>query len=191
MQRKQAVRGSAYILHINAGAPAGSAVNPLPAGDAAGGFDDKDGMMIGKFAAFALALSATAGVSAAASAAEIEVKMLNKGAEGVMVFEPSFVQVAPGDTVRFVPTDKSHNAESIEGMLPEGAEPFQGKMNEEIAVTFDVPGVYGFKCKPHYAMGMVGLVVVGEPVNETAAAEVPQKGKAKQKFAALFEKVGG
>lgn len=147
--------------------------------------------MIAKFAVVALALSAAVVVSAAASAAEFEVHMRNKGADGVMVFEPSLLQVAPGDTVRFVPTDKSHNAESIEGMLPEGAQPFQGKMNEEIAVTFEVPGVYGFKCKPHYAMGMVGLIVVGEPVNEAAAASIPQKGKAKQRFAALFDQVGG
>lgn len=147
-------------------------------------------MMIGKIAVCALAVSAAVGAPAA-FAAEFEVKMLNKSADGMMVFEPSFLQIAPGDTVRFVPTDKSHNAESIEGMLPEGAEPFQGKMNEEITVTFEVPGVYGFRCKPHYGMGMVGLVIVGEPVNEAAAAEVPQKGKAKQKFAALFEKLGG
>jgi pseudoazurin len=146
--------------------------------------------MIAKFAALAIALSAAAGVSAA-SAAEFEVKMLNKGAEGMMVFEPSFLQVAPGDTVRFVPTDKSHNAESIEGMLPEGAQPFQGKMNQELAVTFEVPGVYGFKCKPHYGMGMVGLIVVGEPVNGATAAEVPQTGKAKQRFATLFGQLGG
>ena len=38
-----------------------------------------------------------------------------------MVFEPSFVKIAPGDTVRFVSTDKGHNAETIKGMLPEGA----------------------------------------------------------------------
>ena len=31
-----------------------------------------------------------------------------------------------------------------------------------LTVTFTVPGVYGVKCKPHYGMGMVALVVVGE-----------------------------
>ena len=147
--------------------------------------------MLTKFAVFALALSAVVGASAAASAAEFEVKMLNKSADGMMVFEPNLLHVAPGDTVRFVPSDKSHNAESIEGMLPEGAQPFEGKMNEEVVVTFDVPGVYGFKCKPHYGMGMVGLVVVGEPVNQAAAEGIPQKGKAKQRFASLFGQLGG
>ena len=126
---------------------------------------------------------------APASAAQHEVKMLNKGAEGPMVFEPALLKIAPGDTVRFLATDKGHNAISIKGMTPEGATPFAGKMNEEIVVTFDTPGVYGFECKPHYGMGMVGLVVVGEPVNVADAQAVPQKGKAKKRFEQLFENV--
>ena len=87
--------------------------------------------------------------------------MLNKGAEGVMVFEPALVKIEPGDTVKFVATDKGHNAETIKGMLPADAAPFAGKINEDIVVTFDKPGVYGVKCMPHYGMGMVALVVVG------------------------------
>ncbi len=127
----------------------------------------------------------------AASAAEHEVKMLNKGAAGMMVFEPSVIKIAPGDTVHFVPADKGHNVESIDGMLPEGAQPFKGEMNKDLTVAFDKAGVYGIRCKPHYGMGMVGLVVVGEPVNKTAAAAVEQKGKAKQTFAKLFGEIGG
>ena len=46
-------------------------------------------------------------------AADFEVKMLNKGAEGAMVFEPAGLKIAPGDTVTFIPTDKGHNAEAI------------------------------------------------------------------------------
>ena len=125
-----------------------------------------------------------------AGAAEHEVKMLNKGAEGAMVFEPSLLTIAPGDTVRFLATDKGHNVLSIEGMAPNGAAPFSGKMNQDITVTFDKPGVYGFECKPHYGMGMVGLVVVGDPVNLTEAKAVPQKGKAKKRFEQLLETVG-
>jgi pseudoazurin len=122
-------------------------------------------------------------------AAEVEIKMLNKGAEGLMVFEPALVKIEPGDTVKFVASDKSHNAESIKNMLPEGAAPFAGKMNEDVAVTFDKSGVYGVKCMPHYAMGMVALVVVGKPDNLDQAKAVPQAGKAKQVFAALFERL--
>jgi pseudoazurin len=122
-------------------------------------------------------------------AAEVEIKMLNKGAEGLMVFEPALVKIEPGDTVKFVASDKSHNAESIKNMLPEGAAPFAGKMNEDVAVTFDKSGVYGVKCMPHYAMGMVALVVVGKPDNLDQAKAVPQTGKAKQVFSALFERL--
>ena len=101
-----------------------------------------------------------------AAAADFEVHMLNKGAEGAMVFEPAFVKVAPGDTVTFIPTDKGHNVETIKDMIPEGAEAFKSKMNENYKVTFDKPGAYGVKCTPHVGMGMVGVVVVGDaPAN--------------------------
>ena len=135
------------------------------------------------------ALVAALGFAGAAGAAEVEVKMLNKGTEGVMVFEPAFVKVNPGDTVKFVAGDKGHNVESIEAMLPEGAQKFVGKMNEEITVTFDKAGVYGYKCKPHYGMGMVGMVVVGEAANLDQAKAATHPGKAKQAFANLFDKL--
>ena len=58
--------------------------------------------------------------ASSAMAAEFEVKMLNKSPDGqVMAFDPPFLRVQPGDTVRFVPTDKGHDAESIPGMVPE------------------------------------------------------------------------
>jgi pseudoazurin len=124
-----------------------------------------------------------------AFAAEIEVKMLNKGAEGAMVFEPALIKVAPGDTVKFVATDKGHNAETIKGMLPADAPAFLGKLGQDVAVTFDKPGVYGVKCLPHYGVGMVAMVVVGTPTNLDEAKAVPQVGKAKQVMAGLFEKL--
>ena len=140
--------------------------------------------MLWTILAGALMMAAAAG----AHAAEVEIKMLNKGAAGAMVFEPAIVKIAPGDTVKFVPTDKSHNAETIPEMLPTGAEAFTGKMNEEVAVTFKENGVYGVRCKPHYGMGMVALVVVGEPTNMEAATAAKHPGKAKQVFADLLAK---
>ena len=53
-----------------------------------------------------LAIAAALCIGSAAFAETIEVKMLNKGAEGSMVFEPAFVAAAPGDTIRFISTDK-------------------------------------------------------------------------------------
>lgn len=135
------------------------------------------------------ALGATAflGITALpANAAEVEVHMLNKGEKGTMVFEPEFVRIAPGDTVKFVPTDKGHNAESIDGMYPEGFEPFKGQLGKEVDVTFDKEGVYGVRCKPHFGLGMVMLVEVGAPVNEDAAKAAKAPRKAKEKLEQLF-----
>jgi pseudoazurin len=129
-------------------------------------------------AAFAAIVLATTALPALA--AEVEVKMLNRGEDGTMVFEPSLIKIAVGDTVKFVPTDKSHNAETIPGMLPEGAEPFKGRISQEVSVTFTVPGAYGVKCLPHLAMGMVALVVVGDdPANLEAikTTKVPPKAR--------------
>ncbi|GGB02651.1 pseudoazurin [Brucella endophytica] len=137
----------------------------------------------------ALTLGAAAIFAANAGAAEIEVKMLNKGAKGVMVFEPDFIKAAPGDTIKFVPTDKGHNAEIIKGMLPDGAEAFKGKTNEEVTVTLTKEGLYGVKCLPHYGMGMVALIQVGAPTNLDAAKAVKHPGKAKIHFEALLGQV--
>ncbi|WP_306152401.1 pseudoazurin [Roseovarius sp. MMSF_3281] len=118
----------------------------------------------------------------AAFAETFEVKMLNKGTDGDrMVFEPAFVQAAPGDTINFVAADKGHNAETLGGMLPEGAEGFKGKINEEISVTLDTEGVYGVICKPHYAMGMVMTIAVGdvEVPDNFLEGRVPKRAKAR------------
>jgi pseudoazurin len=125
----------------------------------------------------------------AVGAAEIEVKMLNKGEKGSMVFEPNLIVAAPGDTIRFVPTDKGHNVESIKGMLPQGVEPFKSKFNEEYSLTVATDGVYGVKCTPHYGMGMVALIRVGEGTNIEEAKAVKQSGKAKAAFDELFGQV--
>lgn len=138
---------------------------------------------------WALGLSAALLMPLGANAADYEIKMLNKGAAGIMVFEPAFLQVEVGDSVTFVPTDKGHDAVSIKGMIPDGAEPFAGKMNQEITVVFDTPGVYGVKCAPHYGMGMVALIAAGEPTNLEAAGTVKHPGKAKQAFAGLFDEL--
>jgi len=128
----------------------------------------------------AFAAMAALSLATTAAAADFEVHMLNKGKAGAMVFEPSLVKVAPGDTVTFIPTDKSHNAETVKDLIPEGAKPFKGKINETVKVTFDVPGAYVVKCTPHLGMGMVALVVVGDaPANLEAVktGKLPKKAR--------------
>ena len=128
----------------------------------------------------------------AASAAEYEMDTLNMGSHGMFQLEPSFLKLQPGDTVHFVAKNKGHNVESIAGMIPDGAQSIKGEMNKDVTVTFDKPGVYGIKCTPHYGMGMVALIVVGDPSSNLKAAEaVSQPGKAKHAFEELFKKVDG
>lgn len=139
----------------------------------------------------ALALLAALALATPAAAANFEVHMLNKGAEGAMVFEPAAIKVAPGDTVTFLPTDKGHNAETIKDMLPEGAEAFKGAMGKEIVVTFTQEGVYGVKCAPHLGMGMVALVQVGDaPANVDAAKAAKLPKKAAERMEDAFEDLG-
>ena len=138
--------------------------------------------MIRKLAT-SLALAALMG--SAAFAETHEVQMLNKGGDGErMVFEPAFVQAAAGDTIRFLASDRGHNAEINKGMLPDGAEAFAGKINEEIEVTLDVEGVYGVICKPHFAMGMVMTIAVGDVDAPEGYLEGRVPRKAKERFEA-------
>jgi pseudoazurin len=124
------------------------------------------------------------------SAAEYEVRMLNRGEAGIMVFEPAFLEVSPGDTVHFRAADKGHNAASIDGMVPDGAVTWTGGLNKDVTVTLDAEGVYGVRCVPHYGMGMVALLVVGDPtVNLETAGQIKHPGKAKQRMAELLGQI--
>lgn len=105
-------------------------------------------------------------------------------------FYPRVMAVEVGTTVKFQSTDRGHNSAAVEGMIPEGVEEWNGKINEDIEVTFDTPGVYGYKCTPHVASGMVALIFVkGEGMldNLEAAQGVRQRGKAKSTFEDLWE----
>jgi len=130
----------------------------------------------------ATGLTITVLIGSAAFAETFEVRLLNKGNSGSMVFEPAALRIAVGDTVKFVPTDKGHNAESVKGMIPEGAAPFAGKINEEIDVTLREPGFYGIKCKPHWGMGMVMVIAVGDDpadADSFLAGRMPKRAKAR------------
>jgi pseudoazurin len=118
--------------------------------------------------------------------AEHLVKMLSKGENGTMVFEPAFVKAGLGDTIRFVPLDKNHNVESIKGLLPEGADRFKSKPGEEYVMTPTVAGLYGVKCAPHFAMGMVALIQVGDvpvAVDALKGAKLPKMAEERLKAA--------
>ena len=123
----------------------------------------------------------------AALAETFEVKMLNQGQKGSMVFEPDFLHLKPGDKVKFIATHKSHNAATIDGMVPEGAQGFKGKINEELEVSFDHEGYYGIKCSPHYGMGMVMLIKVGDAALPESYRSVAHPARAKPRFDTLID----
>ncbi|WP_107860778.1 pseudoazurin [Neisseria weaveri] len=99
-----------------------------------------------------------------AFAANHEVKMLDNGADGSMVFEPGFLKVQPGDTVTFKPTNKGHWVQSK--ALPKGAKEFLSAEDKEFTVKLDKEGVYVYTCPPHRTMNMNGIIQVGKAANK-------------------------
>ena len=122
-------------------------------------------------------LLTTSLLASAALAETHEVKMLTRSPTAGMVYDPDYLQIAPGDTVKFVATQSGHNAATLPAIWPEGVPTFVGKIDQEIEQTFKVPGLYGIQCTPHLAMGMVMLIQVGEPPAEAPAlpASLPKR----------------
>ncbi len=115
-----------------------------------------------------------------------EVKMLNRGDGGAMIYEPDFLRIAPGDSVKFIATHRTHNAASLPGLMPEGATPFKGKIDEEIQVSFDLPGYYGVQCIPHLSMGMVMLIQVGAPATPVWPLPATLPKRAAERFSSII-----
>ena len=100
------------------------------------------------------------------AAENFDVKMVNADASGsLMVFDPPFVKADVGDTVTFLPTDMLHNSQSVPGLIPSSASSWNGAMNEKITVELNAEGIYVYQCTPHIALGMIGVIQVGNPSN--------------------------
>ncbi|MEK2646640.1 pseudoazurin [Bdellovibrio sp. BCCA] len=98
-----------------------------------------------------------------ASAAVHEVKMLNNGKDGIMVFEPGYLKVNKGDSIKFIPTDVGHDVSSVE--TPQGIKPWSSPSGKPFTVQMKEEGLYLYECKAHLPMAMVGVVQVGSPKN--------------------------
>jgi pseudoazurin len=136
-----------------------------------------------------LMLSAAAALAFAAPAwAEtIEIEMLNRTEDGrVMAFSEELIEVEVGDIVRFVPTDKGHNAQSVKGALPDGQEAFKGRINQEIEVEITAPGLIAVICQPHVTVGMAALIMAGGDVsNADDVLDARIRGKSADKIEEL------
>ncbi|MGP8289199.1 pseudoazurin [Vreelandella zhanjiangensis] len=127
----------------------------------------------------------------AAQAETHTVEMLNRNDTGPMPYAPDYLVIQPGDTVRFVPTAPGHNVASIEGMMPEGGEAFVSNIGKEVDVTFDTEGIWGIKCSPHYTMGMVMLIQVGDTAATQADLPESLPPAAQTRFLEILERHNG
>ncbi|MDF7679692.1 pseudoazurin [Enterobacteriaceae bacterium ESL0689] len=128
-------------------------------------------------------------ISTSAFAQTYEVLMKNRGAAGPMVYEPDYLAIQPGDSVKFIRTHKSHNAASIAELSPAGYKGFVGKIDEEIEVKYDQPGFYGIKCSPHYAMGMVMMIKVGDATLPDSYRAFKAPGVANKRFQQIYSRI--
>lgn len=88
-------------------------------------------------------------------------------------FNPIIVFAEPGDTITWI-NMPAHNTKSINGLIPQAAEPWQSQMGQDFSVTLEKEGIYLYECNPHLSFGMAGAIVVGEPKN---FAELEEKVK--------------
>ncbi len=98
-------------------------------------------------------------------------------AAGATNFNPLHLFIKPGDTVKWT-NMTIHDTQSMDGLIPEGAEPWKSNIGQELAITLDKEGVYIYKCNPHYPNGMVGAIIVGE-ANNMDQIESNAKGREK------------
>jgi pseudoazurin len=99
-----------------------------------------------------------------ANAKEHTVKLLTQGSNGkMMVFEPMFIKISVGDTINFIPSDASHNAQSFS--VPSEKSSFETPYGKPTKVTFTEAGAVLVKCLPHFVLGMVAVVQVGENID--------------------------
>ncbi|WP_299964320.1 pseudoazurin [uncultured Roseobacter sp.] len=149
---------------------------------------------------FTFALAASAGAASVAyaktaygSPVSHGVMMLNadcSDANVLNVFEPAIIRVQPGDMVTFIPSDSGHNTASKRGMIPDGADPWNSTVDERLTITPTVPGIYGYLCLPHYEMGMVGVIVVGDDLSSLEAVKKARHpGHARKAFRMLLEQL--
>ena len=100
------------------------------------------------------------------NAKEHTVKLLTQGSNGkMMVFEPMFIKISVGDTINFIPSDASHNAQSFS--VPTEKSSFETPYGKPTKVTFTEAGAVLVKCLPHFALGMIAVVQVGENIDSS------------------------
>ena len=93
------------------------------------------------------------------------------------------------DEITWKSVDKGHNVEFI-GM-PVGVSKYKSKISKDAKFKFTKPGIYLYQCTPHKAMGMIGLVIVGnDKSNLDKIKKVKVYGKSKKLLKGLLKSIG-
>ena len=79
-------------------------------------------------------------------------------------FEPLTAYIEPGESVSWT-NMAGHNVETLGAMIPEAGTELNSELGVDISATFDTPGIYVYKCTPHWGTRMGGVIVVGQPEN--------------------------
>jgi len=118
-------------------------------------------------------------------AASYEIEMLNKLGKEKMLFSKKVIKIDINDEVLWKSVDKGHNVEFI-GM-PDGALKYKSKHSKDAVYKFSKAGIYLYQCTPHKAMGMIGIVVVGNDKNNLEKIKkVKVYGKSKKLLKSLL-----
>jgi pseudoazurin len=121
-------------------------------------------------------------------AASHKIDMLNKLEKERMVFSKKIISVEVNDDVLWKSVNKGHNVEFI-GM-PEGVKKYKSKISKDANYKFEIPGIYLYQCTPHKAMGMIGIVVVGnDKSNLEKIKKIKVRGKSKKLLKSLIAKL--
>ena len=114
------------------------------------------------------------------------IDMLNKLGKERMIYSKKVISINLNDDITWKSVDKGHNVEFIG--LPKGASKYKSKISKEAKYTFSKPGIYLYQCTPHKALGMIGLVIVGnDKSNLDKIKKVRVYGKSKKILKSLLK----
>ena len=85
---------------------------------------------------------------------------ITMGSNGNLVFDPSELTIAVGESVTFINGDLPPHNMVVEGHPELSHSDLSFIGGESFDVTFDEPGDYEFQCEPHAGAGMKGVIHV-------------------------------
>ena len=104
-----------------------------------------------------------------------------------MTFQPDLVKVGVGDTVTFSPPTRATTSMSSPTCFLLALGPLQGRYQQAAERDVHRAGVYVVKCDPHYGMGMVAVIVVGDDLSNLDAVKAGKNPKlAQQRLDTIF-----